>query len=408
MLKRISVQDVRLGMYIQKFDGSWIDHPFWRSQFLLSEVADLQSIHASAIQHLWIDVSRGSDIAVATESTTQTEPPAPPVPVELASPPPPPSPRPVSAEQEMARAAVIIKQACGAITHMFQDMRMGNAIDQDVAHQVAEEITDSVLRNGHALISLVRLKTADDYSYMHSVAVCALMVALSKQLGLSEEETRQAGFAGLMHDLGKMYIPLEILNKPGKLTDEEFDTVKKHPVQGHALMQQAGIADTMALDVCLHHHEKIDGTGYPKGLSGDAISLHARMGAVCDIYDAITSNRPYKKGWDPAESIKRMAEWTNGHLDSRIFQAFVRSLGIYPIGSLVMLNSGRLAVVVDQSKTSLLKPLVKTVFSTKSQERIVPTLIDLSASDCRHAITSREDPEKWKLADLDAIWAGTH
>ena len=130
-----------------------------------------------------------------------------------------------------------------------------------------------------------------------------------------------------------------------------------------------------ALDVCLHHHEKVNGKGYPHGLQGDEISLYSKMGAVCDVYDAITSNRPYKAGWDPAESIQKMAQWAkDGHFDERIFQAFVKSIGIYPTGSLVKLKSGRLGVVVEPGSKSLLSPMVRVFFSTKANEPITPQL----------------------------------
>jgi len=164
------------------------------------------------------------------------------------------------------------------------------------------------------------------------------------------------------------------------------------------------VNDTITLDICLHHHERIDGNGYPEHLHDVAISRMARMGAVCDIYDAITSNRPYKNGWDPAESLAKMAQWCDHHLDRQIFQAFVKSLGIYPTGSLVRLNDGKLAVVVEQSKASLLHPIVKTVFSTRSQERVLPQLIDLSAPGSKHRIVKREDPRHWKIANLDELW----
>lgn len=283
---------------------------------------------------------------------------------------------------------------------------MGKAVDVGGAQQLVEEISDSVARNPGALISLARLKTADDYTYMHSVAVCAMMVGLAKQLGLDEAQTRAAGMAGLLHDLGKAMMPMEVLNKPGKLSPAEFNVIKTHPTEGYRQLLKVPSLDPLVLDVCLHHHEKTDGSGYPKGLKGDQISLFAKMGAVCDVYDAITSNRPYKSGWDPAESLRKMAEWANGHFDGKVFQAFVKSLGIYPIGSLVKLTSGRLGVVVEQTGKSLTTPSVKVFFSTKSNLRITPEVIDLSSSDVSEKIVSREDPAKWRFADLNELWSG--
>ncbi len=405
MLKRIHVEHVQLGMHIQSFCGSWMDHPFWRSKFVLNDPKDLHAIRSSAVREVWIDTDKGMDVPPDSGVTEQAQ-----TEEQVAS-------EAVyqhavtrvleasSTEVELARAAAICNSARGVISSMFQDARMGKAINRVVVRQVAEEIADSVTRNAGALINLARLKTADDYSYMHSVAVCALMVALARQTGMDDAQSRAAGFAGLLHDLGKMDVPLDLLNKPGKLTDDEFHLVRLHPVQGHQRLLDAGVTEEAALDVCLHHHEKMDGTGYPHGLAGEQISVWARMGAICDVYDAITSNRPYKQGWDPAESLKRMASW-KGHFDGRLFQAFVRSLGIYPAGSLVKLSSGKLAVVVEQSAGSLLKPVVKTVFSTNSGERLIPERIDLSAPTCRVSIVSREDPDQWKIPDLAEVWLG--
>ena len=252
-----------------------------------------------------------------------------------------------------------------------------------------EEISDSVLRHPNALISLARLKTSDEYTYMHSVAVCALMIALARQLGLPERQVREAGEAGLLHDIGKMAIPDAILNKPGKLTDGEFDTMRSHPEKGAQMLLDCGQISALVLDVCLHHHEKYDGSGYPHRLSGEQISLFARMGAVCDVYDAITSDRPYKKGWDPAESIRKMAEW-KGHFDPQVFQAFVKSVGIYPVGALVRLESGRLGVVMEQNDKSLLMPRVKVFFSARSRLPIPQEVVDLAKLVGRDKIVGRE------------------
>jgi len=406
MLKKISVQQLKTGMYLKEFCGSWMEHPFWRSGFVVADPKDIQAILASSIQEVWIDVSKGLDVPsdqpVVSEEQSQAH-------VELQLQAAADTPRnvaPASVAEEIGRAARICRQSRQAVISMFEEARMGKAVDTGGARKLVEDITDSVTRNPDALISLARLKTADAYTYMHSVAVCAMMVALARQLGLDAEQTRSAGVAGLMHDLGKAAMPMEVLNKPGKLTEAEFAIIKTHPQEGYRLLQAGTNVDPMVLEVCLHHHERTNGSGYPHGLKGDEISLFAKMGAVCDVYDAITSNRPYKSGWDPAHSLRKMAEWANGHFDPKVFQAFVKSLGIYPVGSLVRLSSGRLGVVVEQTGKSLTTPMVKVFYSVPANERLVPELVDLSQAGTREHIVGREDPARWNFRDLNELWSG--
>lgn len=417
MLKKIAVGQLTLGMHIHEFCGSWMDHPFWRTKFILKDPEDLRQIRACGVKELWIDAQKGADVAGHTKQETEAQidsalerieapPPRPTAPQSpKASPPLRKEVQRVPIAEEVQRAAKICARSKNAVVSMFNEVRMGKAVDAGAANALVDEISSSVMRNPGALISLARLKTADDYTYMHSVAVCALMVALSHQLELDEADTRSAAMAGLLHDLGKAVMPMEVLNKPGKLTDEEFRIIKSHPVEGHRMLLEGGTAGEIVLDVCLHHHEKVDGSGYPKGLKEAEISLHAKMGAVCDVYDAITSNRPYKAGWDPAESIRKMAEWSKGHFNERVFQAFVKSIGIYPTGSLVRLSSDRLAVVVEQSPASLLAPTVKAFFSARSRAYVEPEIIDLSRPGTTEKITSRESATKWGIENIDRLWA---
>ncbi len=405
MLKKIPVEQLRLGMHLQAFCGAWLEHPFWRTKFVLTDPRDLALVRESAIREVWIDIAKGKDVDTPESAHSPDAAPSAddfPQP-EIEQEPDPAATAPASFSDEVKRASRIVSKGREAVVSMFQEARMGKAIEAEAAAPLVEEISNSVMRNPGALISLARLKTADDYTFMHSVAVCALMIALARQLGLDEKQTREAGMAGLLHDLGKAMIPLEVLNKPGKLTDAEFDLVKTHPEEGYKLLLEGKDVSEVVKDVCLHHHEKVDGSGYPKGLNGETMSLFAKMGAVCDVYDAITSNRPYKAGWDPAESIKRMAEW-KGHFDPMVFQAFVKSLGIYPIGSLVRLESGKLGVVIEQGEQSLLKPRVKVFFSTRAQAYITPEVIDLARSP--EKIAAREEATKWGIKDVDRWWVG--
>ena len=404
MLKRIAVRDVRMGMFITELCGSWMEHPFFKTKFLLEDNQDLESLIKSGIKEVWINTDKGldadeivpgktlSDIEDETEKMLRDAARAKRI-------------EKTSMDEEVKIARRVCNKSKEAVISMFNDARMGNAIEVEQAQELVEEISESVLRQPHALISLARLKNADEYTYMHSVAVCALMIALARQLGLDDDMVRECGLAGLLHDLGKMGIPNKILNKPGKLTDEEFTTIKSHPQLGASILMDNPLVSPMVLDVVLHHHEKVDGSGYPHKLSGDTISLFAKMGAVCDVYDAITSNRPYKKGWSPAESIRKMAEWSKGHFDEAVFQAFVKTVGIYPTGSLVRLESGRLGVVTEQSETSLLTPKVKVFFSAKMKTPILQKTLDLSTLIGKEKIIGREAPEDWGFRNLDELWS---
>jgi putative nucleotidyltransferase with HDIG domain len=405
MLKRISVADVRLGMFVQELCGSWMEHPFWRTRFVLTDPRDLERLRQSSVRELWIDASQGLDVGDAMAAVTTREQAERVVadtltPVAM-------TPLPavaVGLQEELSAARRIVADARPQIMSMFNEARLGKAVDIGQARDLVERIRGSIQRSPAALLSVARLKRADEYTFMHSVAVSGLMIALARQLGLSEAEVAEAGAAGLLHDLGKAKVPDAILNKPGALTDGEFATMRQHPEIGYRMLADDQQAGESVLDVVLHHHEKMDGSGYPKRLSSDQISRLARMGAICDVYDAITSNRPYKAGWDPAEAVRKMAEWSGGHFDPTLFQAFVKTVGIYPVGSLVRMESGRLGVVVEQSGRSLLTPRVKVFYSLRKQLRIAPQVVDLAAAGAQDRIVGREDPAQWPFKDLGTLW----
>lgn len=393
MLRKIAVSDLTLGMYIHEFCRPRLHDPFWTQHVEreLSDQAVLQRIQAST-REVWIDTGRGkspddqSKVLAEASSVTQDT-------------------SPCTMDKELARAKAICGRAKAAVMTMFSDARMGRAMNAEDVDLLVEEISTSVMRHPHALISLSRLKTSDEYTYMHSVAVCALMVALARQMDLSEEQVREAGVAGLMHDVGKMMIPNAILNKPDRLTFEEYEAMKYHPEAGLKILQDTQQVTQAVMDVCLHHHEKMDGTGYPHGLKGDEISIFAKMGAICDVYDAVTSDRPYKRGWDAAQSIREMASW-KGHFDEKIFQHFVKTVGIYPVGALVRLKSERLGVVMEQGEKSLLHPKVKVFLSTRTRIPFMPKVVDLASADEQDAILKYELAEDWGVRDVEKMWAG--
>jgi putative nucleotidyltransferase with HDIG domain len=362
-------------MYIQGFDGSWLDHPFWRTRFVIDKDKDLQRVRECDVPAVIIDDELGVAPAPAprpASSAAQWTPPA-----RLATPtlwrPEPTTDRVQSFSGEYGRALRTFGKSKRAITAMYADVRLGKAIKAEKLAPLVDEITESIDRNPRAFISIAQLKSRHEYTYMHSVAVCALMINLARELRFGEGAVRDAGMAGLLHDIGKALMPPEVLDKPDKLTDEEYEVMKTHPVRGRDLLAQSSGVSHNALEVCLRHHEKFDGSGYPDGLAGDRLSLFARMSALCDVYDAVTSERCYKRPWTPTEAVVTMRSW-KGHFDPDMFELFVKSVGIYPVGALVRLKSGRTGMVIGENPEDPTRPPVLTV---PSPENPVAERIDM-------------------------------
>lgn len=405
VLKQIKPADVATGMFIHGFVGSWFDHPFWRKKFLLEDEDDLLKIRESKVEAVIVDDERGA-VPAPRPSLVLSLAPAP----RLATQPNPMARRystgsvaekPTSFRQETKRAAKIVEKSKKKVGAMFEAARMGQAIKVADVAPLIDEIRESVERNNTALTNLVRLKTKDEYTYMHSVAVCALMINFARKLDLDENMIRAMGMAGLLHDLGKMAVPQMILDKNGRLTDEEFSAIRTHPERGHALIGDNPDVPDLARDVCLHHHEKIDGSGYPFGLKGNEISMAARMGAICDVYDAVTSNRPYKDPWSPCTALARMTQW-QGHFDERLMGVFINSIGLYPTGGMVRLNDHRLALVMDNCPDEPASVKVRPFFCTSRLQLIKPVEI-LITPDKGPQILGVERPEFWHFDDWDTL-----
>ena len=401
MIVGIAVNELQLGMYLYKLDVFWLKHPLVGNEMLLTEASQIRIIQSSGVREVWIDLSRGRGVEPKARAASEKTP------AENGEPsgyhsPVPPADLPVTMHGEMAQAQKICLAAKGPLMSMFNSVRMGKTLEADSMLPLVNDIAGSLNRHPAAILSVVRLKSHDDYTWLHSVAVCALMLALAAQLKLDEPQAKRAGMAGLLHDVGKATIPLAILNKPGRLTAEELEQMQYHPLAGAEILRLSG-ADYDLQDVALHHHEKVNGSGYPHGLRGNAISLLARMAAVCDVYDAVTSDRPYKAGWNPACAMNQMASW-DGHFDRKLLYAFVKAVGIYPVGSLVRLTSGLLGVVVEPGRHSLLQPKVCIFWSMCSGRRLKPYVVDLASLHCTERIVGLEESGRWPGIDVNALW----
>lgn len=397
MLKNIDASQLKVGMYIHNLSCDWMTHPFVRNRLLIKTQDEIRKIVDAGIHDVVIDCSRGLDVADAptvaeTRARTESEI------AEIAA--KPVAPQRVTLGEELERAAQVRHQAAGMVRTVMQDVRLGKAVELDRVAPVVEDITASILRNPGALMSLLRIKTKDDYTFLHSVSVCTLLVAFCRTRDMDADTIYQAGLGGLLHDTGKALVPDAILNKPGRLTDEEFAIVRKHPRDGYDILKQTPGIGAIPLDITLHHHERHDGSGYPDKQGAAEIGELAQMAAIVDVYDAITADRCYHKGMPAAEALRKIYEWSKFHFNPQLVQAFMRCVGIYPVGTMVLLESGRLGVVVEAHETNLLAPKVNVFFNTKKNIYIKPETVDLSRAlgfGGGDKIVRHESPQRWSV-----------
>lgn len=397
MIKKIHKSNLRLGMYIHDLNCGWLGHNFWRTRFPLTKDEDLRKILESAIDDLYIDTSRGLD----AEGPTQAEADAA-VAHRMESALGDVHAIPIRRDfrEEIAQAQAIHTEANQVVTAMLDDVRLGKQLHVERMEPSVARITDSLLRNTGALLSLNRIKSRDTYTFQHTVSVATLLVAFGRAAGLDQATLHQAGLGGLVHDIGKMRVPDEILNKPGRLTDAEFTIMKDHVVLGLDILKVTPDVTPPMVEITGQHHERFDGTGYPDGLRGYEISKLGRMAAIVDVYDAITSNRVYHVGMEPALALRKLFEWSEHHLDAELVQMFIQAVGIYPVGSLVRLESRRLAVVIDQGEGGLLNPVVRIVYDLKNRRPLPPRDLDLGSGITQDRIEGPERAEQYGLDPL--------
>lgn len=301
--------------------------------------------------------------------------------------------------QERNRAREIISVAKAQMASAFDEARFGRNISVEGLWPLVSSITASVERHPAAIMGVTRIKDRHEYTYLHSIAVCGLMIGFARRLGLDPGQHHDIGLAGLLHDIGKARIPTTLLDKPGPLTPEEMDVVRTHCEIGHDILtSSAERLPQLVIDVCLHHHERIDGSGYPDARPEGSLSIYAKMAAICDVYDAITSARSYGVAKSPAEALEWMTVQT-GHFDPQLLTVFSGMIGIFPVGAMVRLQSDRLAVVLDDPEGDPTRPPVCPFFCIQTRQ----TLPWRRSAPGVDPIIGIELPSRWKLTNWNEI-----
>lgn len=375
MIKRIQKSELRLGMYVHGLDCGWMAHSFIRSHFVLSSEADLRRILASNTVTVTIDTAKGLDTLPGPGTPRQERTP----------------------HREELASALRIKQEADSIIHtLLTDARMGRQIRVEQLEPVVTRITDSILRNPGTLVSLCRLRQADRATFQHSVSSCALLIMFAHHLHLDRAILHEAGVGGLLHDIGKMRVPNHILNKPGKLTEAESAIMRDHVRLGIETLSQTPGVSSHVMQVAAEHHERLDGSGYPRKLRGFQISPLGRMATIVDVYDALTSIRIYHHGIEPADALQQLYQGNPGGFDEDLVEHFIQAIGIYPVGSLVRLESNRLAVVLEQNQGGLLRPVVRVVYDISRGRSLAPFDLDLAGAE-GDKVLGHEEPAAWNL-----------
>lgn len=396
MIKKICIRELHPGMYVHDLNCSWITHPMYPTRFKVKSDNEIEKLIELGVSTLYIDSAMGSDAPhAATEDDVRDA-------VEAAlfkiadTPCEAVSSQVILTREELASARQIHVEANQTIQGIMSDIRLGKHSEMENIEPAIQGIVDSIFRNSGALIQLGGIRTKDQYTFAHSVNVCALLTAFSRTLKLGNDITRKIGIGGMLHDIGKMSVPDAILNKPGRLTEGEFDEMREHVQYGLDTLSEVSWIPPIALQVTAQHHERYDGTGYPASLKGSQISQFGQMAAIVDVYDAISSVRIYHQAMDPVLAIRKIQEWSEQYFNTELVSHFVRSVGIFPLGTLVRLESGLLAIVIEHSAANLLCPAVRVVYDTRRQWQLDPYDLDLSQQTADR-IVGYEPPEKWHI-----------
>jgi putative nucleotidyltransferase with HDIG domain len=393
MKTKVDVHDLRKGMFVSELDRPWLGTPFMFQGFEIQTDEELAQLR-ELCQHVY--VLSGDDLASPAIRRTKPVTTAPPAAriitkkskefavTETSSRVLPHSGMPPSryldqtpVEEELQQAVEVERSARETIYVILDDARLGRSVDTPRAKKVVGQMTESVIRNPDALVWLTHLKKKHEYTALHSLRVCVLALALGRHLGYEPEKLNILGLGALLHDIGKLHVPLDILDKPEALTREEFELMKMHVPNGLKILENAAGVPPAALEVVGRHHERYNGNGYAFGLRGDDIGEFGLISAIADTYDAITSDRSYHLSLSAADALKIIYEGRQKAYHPWLTEQFIQCMGIFPIGSIVELSTGSIGVVITANRARRLRPRVALILSPEKKPYTPANILDL-------------------------------
>jgi len=385
---KVSSENLKTGMYISELDHPWIESPFLFQGFQLKDEEEILQVQ-STCKYVYVDTDKTpNDVNIILHTLTKIKQ----KPIQKKN--------RTTSKNDFADTATLKKadfdkalfteylikarksrdKTRTYIDNMLDEARMGKIVDTHEAKLLVAELANNIVENHDASMWLTQLKSRDEYTAIHSLNVCVLSLTFGRALKLSKDELNELGLGALLHDIGKMRVPLKVLNKPGKLTNDEFEVMKSHPGMGYDLLRNDKSLSAEVLTIVRNHHERLNGQGYPDNLSDKNISYFTKIVSITDVYDAITSDRVYHDGMTPHEALKRLYEWMPNNFDKELIQTFIRTIGIYPVGSVVELKTGHIGLVVKLNESHRLKPVVMLIMNRDKEYYPRRKLVNLASS----------------------------
>lgn len=395
--KKVHVSDLKIGMYVSRLDRPWVETRFLFQGFRVGDVEDIEELrkycnyvyvdpdrhlfapkplkkgtrqagrqkdshkHTGKISEASVQNKPKRQITKVFEGTKELQPER----YEIVT----------SVEEELHVAREIHAKTLDTISNILDDIKAGNKVSIKTVKESVGGLISSILRNPDAFMWLTRLKDKDAYSYAHCVDSCSLSVAMGRYLGFSRDELENLAAGTLLFDIGKLQLPESLLKKPGRLTDSEYDLIRRHVEFGIRLVSEMKGANSEIISIIANHHERHNGTGYPQGICGHQIPVNGRIAALVDCYDAITSERAYSTAISPYEAIQLIYEWRDKDFQSDIVEQFIQCIGLYPTGTLVELSTGEVGIVLAQNRVRRLRPKIMLVLDkNKVAYEFNPTL----------------------------------
>ena len=401
MIKKIKVSQLKPGIFIHDFQADWFKHPFVFGKKKVNDWEMVRKIKSYGIKEVLIDTTKGLDVVTKTsvddlKKAFGTDE----VFIEKEA----PIIKNTSLSEEINKAKIIKQEAKTIIENLSNDIRLGKQIELSGVDEVVENMMESVYRNQDALLNLINIRKKHEYTFMHSVNVSVIMIAMAKTMNLEQNLVRDFGTGALMHDIGKSMISDVLINMARKFSSTEYKAMQKHVTFSKEILESIPGISAEIIDTAYEHHERMDGSGYPRGIKGDETSLGGRLAAIIDVYDALTTERSYSAPVDPRDAIREIFNLKGSKFDEELIHQFIKTIGIYPIGSVVTLESGLVGVVIESGRDSILQPVVRVFYDKRKGIHIIPRDLDVAKSiGNAHAIKYSESPAKWKIPELGLI-----